>query len=403
MTRRKSRKKQVTKKAERKGQCNNSPDTMASSWVDRLRFDPIDGCSNDHSDSSGLCLSVISWNVLAESYCSRKSHPGLPRQYQEVVFDPNRRGSLIRKILQGETLRDGNSIADGEAKIQPLMPDIWALQEVDMDEILSKHLSSLGYQGIETPRMKMGCGAGGKVDSCGIYFQKERWKLLDDELVRLDDLASLAASSDGDHKEEGAISSINNNLRGLQQTFLRRNVGLVVRLQSVTCPERTIVVGNVHLFWNPLYEYVKLCQIHYFMIRAKKFLKGDDEPFLLCGDLNSLPGNSVHTYLRKGVVNARPVAPWYRCGTPEADDTTDTSEENPEDDAAADGVDDVSQELANMNLTHLSCNGGNNLPEAAKLKEQQVHYLLDYNLNRLCRWFRILGLDAALETEDGTY
>ena len=29
----------------------------------------------------------------------------------------------------------------------------------------------------------------------------------------------------------------------------------------------------------------------------------------------------------------------------------------------------------------------------------KVKYLLDFTLNRLCRWLRILGLDAALETE----
>jgi len=30
----------------------------------------------------------------------------------------------------------------------------------------------------------------------------------------------------------------------------------------------------------------------------------------------------------------------------------------------------------------------------------QIRYLLDYTLNRLCRWLRILGIDAALETEE---
>ena len=32
--------------------------------------------------------------------------------------------------------------------------------------------------------------------------------------------------------------------------------------------------------------------------------------------------------------------------------------------------------------------------------EPQVRYMLDYTLNRFCRWLRILGLDAALETEE---
>ena len=30
----------------------------------------------------------------------------------------------------------------------------------------------------------------------------------------------------------------------------------------------------------------------------------------------------------------------------------------------------------------------------------KVRYMLDYTLNRLCRWLRILGIDAAIETEE---
>jgi hypothetical protein len=32
--------------------------------------------------------------------------------------------------------------------------------------------------------------------------------------------------------------------------------------------------------------------------------------------------------------------------------------------------------------------------------EPRLRYMLDYTLNRFCRWLRILGLDAALETEE---
>jgi hypothetical protein len=38
--------------------------------------------------------------------------------------------------------------------------------------------------------------------------------------------------------------------------------------------------------------------------------------------------------------------------------------------------------------------------EVSPKKEPQVRYMLDYTLNRFCRWLRILGLDAALETEE---
>lgn len=386
------------------------------SWVDDISFQPIvETDSGSDGAEDDLSLSIICWNVLANGYCSRNSHPGLPREYQEVVFSKERRGSLIRKILcsgnpqevvpqhsasdpeeenddastsSEQSSVDGEQTTPTKTSLQ-LYPDIWALQEVDMEEILTKHLKSMGYDGIETPRIKIGAGAGGNAVSCGLYFRTDRWSLLDQELIRLDDLASLPAftetqSNDGD---DGAgtytIGSINNNLQGLQCSFLRRNVALLVRLQHKTAPEKTVVVAVAHLFWNPLYDYVKLCQMHYIMLRAKKFLKTEDEPLVVAGDLNSLPGSSVHDYLSRGVVNAKQVAPWYRNGSTEFDER-------------------------NGDNSHVyDSNGGKTRDPPLQSRDDknqpsqpQIRYLLDFTLNRLCRWMRIVGLDVALETDE---
>lgn len=408
----------------------------STSWVDNISFRPIiksdanDGIDKtDISRSNGISVSIICWNLLAEGYCSRKSHPGLPRNYQEIVFDKARRGGLIRKILcsgkkildeKSETALfgssddsdDDNNDDKTETAAAPnlqLLPDIWALQEVDMDEVLTKHLGSMGYEGVETPRMKIGAGAGGKADSCGIYFRSDRWSLLDQELIRLDDLASLIFDdydvNDNAFNEDPAtiktrgssIGSINNNLQGLQRSFLRRNVGLLVRLQSKQSPKTTLVLAVTHLFWNPIYEYVKLCQIHCVMLRAQKFLKSDSEPFVLCGDLNSLAGSSVHEYLTKGHVNAKLVAPWYRQGTVSVDKGITQNQ------SSGEQLNRLKHNMSNLQVS--SKTDDNRVPTKPpkkgkpRHKSQQVRYLLDVNLNRLCRWLRILGLDAALETE----
>ena len=422
--------------------------SSSSSWVDHISFRPISHHHNDVNDprcsngkqvndpdtsntnSTELSVSIICWNVLAEGYCSRKSHPGLPRQYQEVVFDKSRRGSLIRKILcsgkkvlseRTETELFGNDSDDNEeaarAPCVQLLADMWTLQEVDMDEVLSKHLACMGYEGIETPRMKIGSGAGGKADSCGVYWRSDRWSLVDQELIRLDDLASLPATDDDDNNNDSdqalpngdpnavgssTIGSINNNLQGLQRSFLRRNVAVLVRLQSKQSPQTTLVLAATHLFWNPIYEYVKLCQMHYIMIRAKKFRKNDAEPFVVCGDLNSLPGSSVHEYLTKGHVNAKFVAPWYREGAAFVDDEEVTGNQQ-----NGENLNGLSQDMSSLKVSPQT-NGNETLtkkPSNANgnhikpQHSQQVRYLLDVNLNRLCRWFRILGLDAGLETE----
>ena len=41
-----------------------------------------------------------------------------------------------------------------------------------------------------------------------------------------------------------------------------------------------------------------------------------------------------------------------------------------------------------------------NKTESNDASTPKVKYLLDSTLNRFCRWLRILGLDAALETEE---
>lgn len=385
MGRAKSKQKKRGTPGKRKTSKSSQVEKMSSStWVDNLSFRPLnrhDGISSSDGQiaEESVSISIISWNILADGYNSPKSQRNLPRQYQNIVFDKMRRGSIIRKILvSGAQKQDSNGSTSDDSP--QLYPDVWALQEVDMDEILAKHLGPIGYDGVETPRMKIGCGSGGRADSCGIYYRKDRWTLLDQEVIRLDDLATLPASLNG--KETGEIDSVNNNLQGLQGNFLRRNNALLVRLQNKENTDSTIVIAVTHLYWNPIYEYVKLCQIHYIMIRAKRFLKSENEPFVLCGDLNSLPGNTVHKYLTKGVVNAKVVAPWYR----ECDDNIAIE-------ADGESIDGVTQKISSLNL-----NNGKKRPEQPPT--QQVRYILDYNLNKLCRWFRILGLDVGLETEE---
>jgi len=297
---------------------------------------------------------------------------------------------------------DGDTERDEEEELHAiprlnLLPDIWALQEVDMDEVLAKYLTSMGYEGIETPRMKIGAGAGGKADSCGLYFRKDRFEVLEQEMIRLDDLATLMPN-------DTKIDSINNNLQSLQRSFLRRNVAMLVRLQSIDSPDMTLVVAVAHLFWNPICEYVKLCQTHYVMLRAKAFLRNDNEAFVLCGDLNSLPGSSVHEYLTKGHVNAKVVAPWYREGTHFAEEEEEDKiekrksiDESNELNGLSNGISGLVIAPPASKLTVSNTNPVSNLKPHSK--REQIRYLLDVSLNRLCRWFRILGLDAGLETE----
>jgi hypothetical protein len=237
----------------------NDKDGGASSrrtWVDDLQFRPVAAPVMDSASASSLSsmtpvaapsvsLSVISWNVLAHAYCSPRSQVRLPMPYQKRVFHGHHRRRNVVGVLERVASPSGNVCAD-----------VLCLQEVDMDEVRVA-LEGCGYRGVETPRTTAGAGGtGGRADSCSIFVNKETWKLVDHELVRLDDLATLASASaasrttsgDDEAASPAAATTAANNLQGLQQSFLRRNVALLVRIQHVSTGE-TAVVANCHLYW----------------------------------------------------------------------------------------------------------------------------------------------------------
>ena len=113
---------------------------------------------------------------------------------------------------------------------------------------------------------------------------------------------------------------------------------------------------------------------------------GNDEPFVLCGDLNSRPLGTVYTYLSKGNVDARQVAPWNRMAIMAAQ-----GEEN------SDLVDQMAslqmQDTESATIPPPSSSSSSSPPP-------QIRYLLDFTLNKLCRWLRILGIDTALESSE---
>jgi hypothetical protein len=52
------------------------------------------------SPSSVLGVALVCWNVLADSYCNRRSHQHLPMVYQNHVFDKPQRQHHVRQILR---------------------------------------------------------------------------------------------------------------------------------------------------------------------------------------------------------------------------------------------------------------------------------------------------------------
>ena len=116
---------------------------------------------------------------------------------------------------------------------------------------------------------------------------------------------------------------------------------------------------------------------------AEEFSSGI--PIIFCGDFNSQPGSHVHRYLVDGYVNGKVAAPWYSV----------SEEENHQGYAMGSDLEPEEERLASR-IDHLSLK-----EKTTQLQPTPaVRYLLDFTLNRFTRWLRILGIDAALETED---
>ena len=110
----------------------------------------------------------------------------------------------------------------------------------------------------------------------------------------------------------------------------------------------------------------------------------------MCGDFNSQPSSYVYQYLTRGWVNAKLVAPWYYTSSDKREGFS-TKEISSTDGRQVTRLEDSGLSLCMESLS-ISKEDNSEIP--------CVKYMLDYTLNRFYRWLRILGIDAALETEE---
>lgn len=230
----KKKKKKSIKKPRKMKDRSEEYDNAFQPWPEKnLSWVPMSNLDGKREDG----FSIISWNVLADSYCSPSSHKHLPMQYQRHVFDRSKRQHSVRQTLR---------------LLACLETDMLALQEVDAPLGIPSCMEELGFEGVATETCT---GGSGRIDACALYWRKERWSLETCKTVRLDDLA-LLCSKGADGKMEAESTSYS-NLQGLQRSFVRKNMALLVRLKS-TDGDHEVVVAVAHLYWNPLYSYVKV-------------------------------------------------------------------------------------------------------------------------------------------------
>jgi len=513
--------------------------------VDRLRLVPVsDACQdaepkNNADFDEGDAFSILSFNVLAESYLTPRSHPGLPPKHSEVAFDPQKRRELLIQTLKRFVGAVGVGSGSG-AKGSLERFDIVCLQEVDLPDLIVPLMDRLGYgcvhahaseeahqdsandgssastttetNGTPVKQTSQSRGHGrrnnnnrpkSKADTCAIFYCTTRFRLVASETIEFDDLAEGTRKQAQTPRTKSGLSRARKGrggtaaepLGGMIQSYRRRNRAVMAVLELLNGDsegvraKRKICVSNGHLYWHPGYEYVKLSQAKYWTDKVEEFatklsshniMHANDDtaatpkhmPVLLCGDLNSKPGSSVHAFFTQGSVDARAVAPWnpqyydaldadmaeleaagikgsrsQGAKDPHTDDdpVVPLEKDAEQDDLGTSAIgaaqsdngsndeddeEDIAGAVQNLKLkcegrkvgdadaddyTAMALTPGNGVKriKAPVYRSKEIHdttprtnaedcmprYLCDYTLNRLTRWLRILGVDAALETQ----
>ncbi|KAK7358299.1 hypothetical protein VNO77_00226 [Canavalia gladiata] len=147
-------------------------------------------------------------------------------------------------------------------------PDIICLQEVDKYVELSDILVKAGYAGSYKRR------TGDSVDGCAMFWKTDKFRLLEGESIQFKDIG------------------------------LRDNVAQLLVFEMCECDSRRLLVGNIHVLYNPNRGEVKLGQIRFLSSRAQILSeKWGNTPVVLAGDFNSTPQSGIYKFLSSSELN----------------------------------------------------------------------------------------------------
>ena len=128
------------------------------------------------------------------------------------------------------------------------------------------------------------------VDGCAIFFKTDKFKFEEKYLIEFNQLA-LARPSLRKHKDM------------YNRVMTRDNISLIARLEHRESRQE-VIIGNVHVHWDPTFCDVKLVQAILLLEELEKIgLRHPKAAMLLCGDFNSLPDSGVYSFLETGTID----------------------------------------------------------------------------------------------------
>ncbi|CAE7863615.1 angel2 [Symbiodinium microadriaticum] len=212
-----------------------------------LNLEPC--CEATVESLGGCCARVVSWNLLAPSYCSGAFFKDVD---PEALRWP-RRATQIKKVLHC------------------LAPTIVCLQEVELDRPLEDlGLSDYAVAFVQRPKRLNGLD---RKDGCLIAWQREAFRLIRQQPLYYDDFPPPHACQ----QDEGNPSG---------------HVALLVELQPTDAPEGwTVLVATTHLAWNDTREDLRT---HQAFVLLQAVLSYQNDYAIICGDFNMTPQSPTH-------------------------------------------------------------------------------------------------------------
>lgn len=210
-------------------------------------------------------FSIGTYNILANHYASKLEYP------PTWILNPEYRKENVLHSICSFNL------------------DILCLQEIEIlyyDDFFKDQLElRCEYSSLFVSRGRAQIFPDSKsIDGCATFWKKSKFKLVESHVINYYNLIM-------------EDNRFNTNHFLLNRYGKKDNISLITILESIY-DKKNIIVVNVHLFWDPEYEDVKLLQSILLLEETEKFKnKYKNAPVFILGDFNSLPNSKVYTYL----------------------------------------------------------------------------------------------------------
>lgn len=217
---------------------------------------PSRDCSN-YKDK----VIVVSYNILGVENAA--NHPDLYLDVPPKFLEWSWRKNLIRQ------------------EISSYNASILCLQEVDRFADLSNLLQGDGFKGVYKAR------TGEARDGCALFWKDKLFTLLHEENIEFRSFGLR------DNVAQLCVLKMNQNEKKSKPSKA-----------SKATQSRSLVVGNIHVLYNPKRGDVKLGQVRLFIEKAHELSREwGGIPVVLAGDLNSIPQSPMYQFFESSGLN----------------------------------------------------------------------------------------------------